>query len=339
MGSKQTLALPDELWEHVFSFLPTDVLFGNVCNCVCKRWNRLMQCRLVNQQRQSQRWLAYEKELIRPRSLSHGHETILCLSVGLDGKIYSGSSDNTIQVWSGTEHIQTLKGHKDNVHVIAAGVKIYSGSEDTTIRVWSSTDGTHLQTLCGNGKSVWSLAIGLDAKVYSGFFDGTIHVLSGTDGRKLTTLEKHEQCVNVITVLKEKVYSGSDDCNIAVWCGRTDTLLTTLVGHSSSVWAFVTGAHNTVISLSEGGEIFIWDEKNNSRMFAKHVVWCAADDRNDRLFWALGNVLHVWSKTKGMYLHQIPILESETRCTLLSMVFGKDGKLYAGTHDGRILVW
>jgi WD40 repeat protein len=75
-------------------------------------------------------------------------------AVGLDGKVYSGSNDTTIRVWSGDDgtHLQTLVGHTRWVLALAVGLdgKIYSGSWDETIRVWSGDDGTHLQTLVGH---------------------------------------------------------------------------------------------------------------------------------------------------------------------------------------------
>lgn len=51
--------------------------------------------------------------------------------------------------------------------------KLYSGSRDETIRVWSGLNGTHISTLTGH---ICSLAVGTNGKLYSGSFDGTIRV-------------------------------------------------------------------------------------------------------------------------------------------------------------------
>jgi hypothetical protein len=60
-----------------------------------------------------------------------------------DSKLYSGSEDNTIKVWSleagdfGRE-ITTLSGHTNAVMALAIhDSKLYSGSLDKTIKVWS----------------------------------------------------------------------------------------------------------------------------------------------------------------------------------------------------------
>jgi len=60
-----------------------------------------------------------------------------------DSKLYSGSADNTIKVWSleagdfGRE-IPTLSGHTNAVAALAIhDSKLYSGSYDQSIKVWS----------------------------------------------------------------------------------------------------------------------------------------------------------------------------------------------------------
>jgi WD40 repeat protein len=126
--------------------------------------------------------------------------------VGLDGKVYSGSYDTTIRVWSGDDgtHLQTLVGHTGWVWALAVGLdgkKVCSGSWDGTIRVWSGVDGTHLQTLVGHTSRVSALAVGLDGKVLSGSYDGTIRVWSGVDGTHLHTLMKHNDDVRSVDAL------------------------------------------------------------------------------------------------------------------------------------------
>ena len=60
---------------------------------------------------------------------TRGTQIRLTLSVGVDGKIYSGSWDHTIRMWSGVDgaHLQTLECHTDLILSLAAGVdgKIY----------------------------------------------------------------------------------------------------------------------------------------------------------------------------------------------------------------------
>ena len=65
---------------------------------------------------------------------------VFALAVGLDGRVYSGSGDHTIRVWSGVNgtHLQTLKGHTRDVFSVKVGLfgKVFSGSHDRTIQIW-----------------------------------------------------------------------------------------------------------------------------------------------------------------------------------------------------------
>jgi WD40 repeat protein len=69
------------------------------------------------------------------------------------------------------------QGHTGAVHaVVVASVerRVYSGSLDNTIRVWSSTDGTHLQTMEGHTGAVLTLALGADDTLISGSADSNV---------------------------------------------------------------------------------------------------------------------------------------------------------------------
>jgi len=172
--------LPDELIVMIMLMLPFDVLWSGACKRVCQRWARLTESAPVKRRKRDGCWAAYEAGLIKPRELEGHNQGVCALAVGLGGKVYSGSQDKTIRVWSGVDgtHLQTLVGHTSWVNALAVGLdgKLYSGSEDKTIRVWSGDDGTHLQTLEGHTSSVRALTVGLDGKVYSGSEDKTVRV-------------------------------------------------------------------------------------------------------------------------------------------------------------------
>jgi WD40 repeat protein len=86
-------------------------------------------------------------------------------------------------------HLQTLEGHNQFVRALAVGVegRVYSGSLDTTVRVWSGNDGALLHVLAANA-AVHALAVGLDGAVHAGLANGDIKVWSGLDGKHLRTL-------------------------------------------------------------------------------------------------------------------------------------------------------
>jgi WD40 repeat protein len=95
--------------------------------------------------------------------------TVTALAVGQDGKVYSGSIDRTIRVWSGVDGalFQTLP-HGRHVSSLAFGVNgvLYIGGLSGEICACSCEDGTVLHTLqlgSAENSAVSSMAVGIDA--------------------------------------------------------------------------------------------------------------------------------------------------------------------------------
>ena len=224
-GRDPTEWLPDELLLMVLERLPVATLCSGTCERVCTRWARLMESTSIQREREG-RWAAYEAGTIKPWALRGHTDTVWALAVGLDGRVYSGSADRTIKVWSSNSGtpLQTLRGHTDKVRAIAVGPdgSIYSGSNDCTVRVWSGASGAHLRTLEGHTAWVSALAVGMDGKVYSGSGDRTIRVWAAGSGAHLQTLVGHSALVKALAVDKDgAIYSSSlDGSQGLVCCGR-----------------------------------------------------------------------------------------------------------------------
>jgi WD40 repeat protein len=144
-----------------------------------------MESASIMRRKRDGRWAACEAGVIKPRRLEGHTDTVWALASGLDGKVYSGSFDGTIRVWSGESgaHLQTLKGRTNGVNALAVGLDgyIYSGSDDLAVK--------------GHTNLVLALAVGLDGKIYSGSSDCTIRVWAPDDGTHLQTLVGHTKMV------------------------------------------------------------------------------------------------------------------------------------------------
>jgi WD40 repeat protein len=253
-GRDPTESLPDELIVMIVLMLPFATLWSGACKRVCRRWNRLMESAPIVRRKREGRWAAYEAGVLKPQQLEGHAGYVWALAIGLDGKVYSGSRDKTIRVWSGESgaHLQTLQGH-----AVGLNGKIYSGSDDKTIRVWSSASGAHLGTLVGHSDYVTALAVGLDGKVYSGSTDSTVRVWSGDDGTHLQTLVGHTNTIRALAVgLDGKVFSGSTGGTIRVWSGDTGALLHSL-NNAKAVWSLAV-CENTLYSGHGGSVICMW---------------------------------------------------------------------------------
>ena len=337
-GRDPTLWLPDELMEMIFLMEPCELLWDGVCEQVCQRWARIVrESTLVKRRKQEERRVAYETGIIRPDVLGGHTDVVWSLAVGLDGKIYSGSEDKTIRVWSGVDgiHLQTLEGHSGRVLALAVGLdgRIYSGSHDKTIRAWSGVDGTHLQTLEGHTNDVCALAVGLDGKIYSGSHDKTIRVWSGVDGTHLQTLEGHTNHVYTVAVgLDGKIYSGSRDKTIRVWSGVDGAHMQTLEGHGTPVYALAVGLDGNVYSSSGVHEIQVWSGVDGTHLQTlegqtDYVMTLAVGLDGKIYSGACGTQcsILVWSGKDGNLLH---LLDTHHQPHALAVT--RDGKLLSG---------
>jgi hypothetical protein len=270
-GSDPTETVPDELLWMIL----VQVLVGGTCGRVCRRWHAVCAGATAKKEAWRWRWAGYTaRRRLAPRKLIRVGAWPRCLAVGLNNKLYTGSTENehgVIGVWSTltNTHVQTLRGHFAYVKALVVGKDgtVYSASADLTVRIWSGDDGSHLHTLEGHTDPVICLAVGSDGTVYSGSMDTTIRVWThGRDGSRLIrTLEGHFGSVYALALSKNgKLYAGSSDTTIRVWSTADGSDLGTLEGHTQCVEAVVVGADGTVYSGSKDGTLRTWSGLDGS---------------------------------------------------------------------------
>jgi WD40 repeat protein len=97
-----------------------------------------------------------------------------------DGRLASGSVDNTVIVWDLERGLpaHTLEGNADWVSSVAWSVdrRLASGSLDGTVVVWDLERGLPAQTLEGHAGTVWSVARSADGWLASGDDDRNVQV-------------------------------------------------------------------------------------------------------------------------------------------------------------------
>lgn len=107
----------------------------------------------------------------------------------------AAGGDGVIRIWPQSEY-KTLEGHTDMIYSIATsqrGKKLYSGSRDKTIKIWSLDSYSCLTTLKGHTGPVHSITLATDdTRLVSGSGDKTIKVWHLPTASLLATIEGHQ---------------------------------------------------------------------------------------------------------------------------------------------------
>lgn len=195
--------------------------------------------------------------------------------------LISGSSDQTIKIWSLTpanesaliandSPLATLEGHTGAVTTLAIGADgqtLVSGSSDKTLKIWKLVNGGRSQaslirTLDGHEDTVRSVAISPDGQlIASGSLDKTIKIWNAKTGRAIHTLSDHSGTILSVAISPDGklLATGSADQTIKLWQLESGQLLETLDGHSEAVRVLMFSADGLhLVSGSTDKTIKIW---------------------------------------------------------------------------------
>ena len=175
-------------------------------------------------------------------SPGHSPQPIFSLALLHDGRVVSGSGNQTLRIWrpygDTFEFVGSLKGHSKDVNAIAVlpdGVRIVSGSDDWMLKVWN---------------------------------------LAKDPPACEATLRRHDGQVRAIAILGTLGFvSGSNDNNLAVWTKSTASggfvcNSAILEGHSDAVRAVAALADGRVVSGSRGQDAPRVDQGGRKQVYS-----------------------------------------------------------------------
>lgn len=152
---------------------------------------------------------------VKKATLIDHEEVVNCLKIRDNNKIVSGSSDNTIKIWSMDEsgkcnQIQTLKGHESDVKCIDINNDyIISGGSDSLILVWNY-EGDLLYTMRGHLGVVRYLFID-ENKLVSGGDAKKIMIWNYKKGILLNSLHRNPNKLNLMLLNDTCIITASPE--------------------------------------------------------------------------------------------------------------------------------
>lgn len=345
-GEDLTECLPREVLQLIF----LRVVFVRPCAMVCRRWYTLCQDPRIQEQLREMRWEEYASKTSKTRKFKKFSEVdmdVTSLTVGLDGRVFSGSGLNVVHVWSPSgDSVSTLCGHRGWVISLALSRdSLFSGSTDACIRMWALGDLSHTRTLVGHTGSINALVVSDDnSKVYSGSIDSTIRVWCAETGEGLKTLQGHDGPVYALVIgVAGELFSGGRDNVIKVWRNQTEPQ--TLRGHTDSIVSLAVGVGGLLFSGSLDGFVRTWAADDlsllqvlectevNAFALTRHhalVSGCADGDLYIRRPTAI--------TAKGrLYGDAIRVVGWTS--VLFDIAMADNGTLYCAHGDGIIVTW
>jgi WD40 repeat protein len=193
-----------------------------------------------------------------------GHSRgVLALCLLPEGRLASGSADNTIRLWDVAGGVETgrLQGHSTEVTALCVlpDGRLASGSFDETIRLWDAAAGIETARL-GHSGGVMALCLLLDGRLASGSWDKTIRLWDATAGVETAHLEGHSSAITALCVLPDgRLASGSFDETIRLWDPAAGIETARLEGHSGRVTALCPLRDGRLASGSFDNTIRLWD--------------------------------------------------------------------------------
>ncbi|KRY20950.1 F-box/WD repeat-containing protein 7 [Trichinella patagoniensis] len=296
----------------------------------------------------------------------HDEHVITCLQVW-NGRIVSGSDDDTLKVWctatgkvmcnptvaSDTtvvvrfQCLLTLTGHSGGVwssQVSEDGSRIVSGSTDRTVKVWDSETGECIHTLYGHTSTVRCLALKGNILV-SGSRDSNLRVWNIDTGECIRVFYGHLAAVRCVQFDGKRVVSGAYDYTIKVWDISTpsDLPVHTLLGHTNRVYSLqFDSERDLVISGSLDTSIKVWEIVNGRCIYTLvgHQSLTSGMQLRGNIL-VSGNAdstIKVWNISSGFCLHTLSG-PNRHHSAVTSLQFLPNGLVVSSSDDGCVKLW
>jgi WD40 repeat protein len=267
-----------------------------------------------------------------------------------DGRLVSGSCDNTIRIWENKttyKNTNVLKGHTNFVKVLIElkDGKLASGSGDGTIRVWNLKEFKCENIIEGHTCAIYSLVYLPSSKLISISNDKSIRIWDTRNNYKcLQVIEENSSFVfTLVNLGGNKIATGSGDSLIKIWeyNNKENTLkcVNNLEGHTDLVTCIIQLKDSRLASGSRDKTIRLWDYntcKCITVLKQYNAVYSLIQLRDGRLASGIDNTIRLWDPKENFKCTNIIEGHTGSVNTLIQL---KDGSLVTGSSDNTIRIW
>jgi hypothetical protein len=280
--------------------------------------------------------------LLRTIPIGSGVTALVALP---DGRLASGSDDNTIRLWDPATGAceRVFEGHQGTVNALAVfgDGRLASGSSDNTIRLWDPATGACQRIFEGHQDWVRALAVLGDGRLASGSRDNNIRLWDPATGACERVFEGHQDSVLALAVLGDgRLASGSRDNTIRLWDPASGTCERVFEGYQGWVRALAVLGDGRLASGAGDNTIRLWDPATGAceRVFKGHQgsVLALAVLGDGRLASGLDdNTIWLWDPATGACER---VFKGHQGSVMALAVLG-DGRLASGSDDNTIRLW
>jgi WD40 repeat protein len=290
----------------------------------------------------------------RSSSLLAPEALVLTISVGSavhtlvalpDGRLASGSTDNTIRLWDPANGAceRVFEGHQDWVMALAVlgDGRLASGSSDNTIRLWDPASGACERVFEGHQGGVKALAVLGDGRLASGSEDTTIRLWDPATGACERVFEGHQSMVLALALLGDgRLASGSGDSTIRLWNPVTGACEEVFEGYQFPVMALAVLGDGRLASGSSDTTIRLWDPASGAceRVFEGYqfpVLALAVLGDGHLASGSYDYTIRLWDPATGVCER---VFEEHQDLVTALAVLG-NGRLASGSTDNTIRLW
>jgi len=275
----------------------------------------------------------------------HSADNINALRFSPDGtRFLSCGGDRTTRVWDvqTRRELFALRGHKKAVMTAAFspdGKTIATGSFDRTVRIWRALDGKPITQLDGHINQVWSVGFSPDGATLASASEDFTVILWDTDTwRRKKTLEGHSGPLRALVYSPEGdlLATGANDKTVRLWDLRHgDPPAVYSSSNSITEMAYSPGGE-TIAVTDYGGMLTVLD---GTTLGMRVRVQAHPEGSLALAFSPDGRMIATAGPDPSIAFWDAETLEllvrQDTPLEIVSLAFGRDGRILAGGDYGR----